>query len=1032
MTECVITLFGEPEATVDGELVGLGPAWPFLSVLLLWRQPRPIRMGDVVDMLTRPESLADDPGARFRKHRRIVQTALKLELPQGRALAEIAGAILACAEVDVALFDEKIESADGEQVREAIQIRRRGPLLAGWKALDIIEKERAVREKKYQNALWRLIQEDRHTRPEDALCFIEMLSETEGLPPARVEVLQEMKLTLEHELLREEEAAPVVVARPSRILRPITSFVGREQEKQHIKTSLTMERLVTLVGMGGCGKTRLALEIAADMEKAGEYGVWPIELASLRDPTLLPQTVARTLGLEVNTDFVEAAIAYLLVQEKPTLLLDNCEHLIQASADLVETLLQACPNLQVLATSRKPLNIDGEHLCRLQPLPFPDPATLRADAPDSLAALLAYDAVRLFVDRALQFREFTLGPENVGPIAAICTLLDGIPLALELAAARFKALSLDEIAERLSDRFGLLISGRHKSPARHKTLRAVIDWSYDLLTEPERALLCRLSVFAGGWTLDAAEAVGSSEDLPPTAVLDLLEGLVDNSLVVADLMDAPGRFRMLETVRQYAQADLRERGGWEATHSKHRDYFLALAEEAETSLRGPEQKEWLDRLEAQIDNLRAALSWCLEPDAEKQAGGNETGLRLAGALRVFWDMHGYFSEGRRWLETAIERGGAAASPAVQAKAFGALGPLIAYLGEHEAATALLERSLALHRQLGDNDEEGISLNNLGLVALFQGHYPAAKALFQEGLRLRRQIDDKHGSAKTLNNLGQVAAEQGRLDEARELYQESLTLHRRIGDKNGIAMSLNNLANLGYHQGDYETAKAVFEESLALSRVIGHTRVIASTLCNLGGVAHGLGDDQAATAYLKESLMLRRQIGETRGTADTLNNLADIALHQRDYTAAWKLYEESLTLRRRIGNKQNIAYSLHNLGEVADGQGRTAEADALFRESLTLMREIEDEYGIAFSLEGLASVAALSGRASAAARLWGAAESLREANGTPRPANTQEEYQSKVAAVRVSLGDAALASVWAEGRTLTWKQAVSLALGESAS
>ena len=392
----------------------------------------------------------------------------------------------------------------------------------------------------------------------------------------------------------------------------------------------------------------------------------------------------------------EALIAFL--QGKRTLLLlDNCEHLLlddRSGKDdcgtFAATLLHACPTLSIMATSRKPLNIDGEQLCPLSPLPFPAPDFLPPDAPDPVAALLAYDAAQLFVDRALQFRRFTPGPENVGPVAAICAALDGIPLALELAAARVKALPLERIAEVLSDRFGLLTNGRRESPARHKTLRAVIDWSFDLLDTKEQGLFCRLSVFAGGWTLDAAEAVGSSEDLPRADVLNLLESLVDKSLVIADLTASPGRYRMLETVRQYAEDRLRERGEWEETCRKHRDFFLALTEEAAPQLRGPEQKRLLDRLETEHNNLRAAMGW----------RADETSLRLAANLSLFWWLCGYLEEGRRWLEHGTEDD-ANVSKEVRARTLMGAGRLAFVQGKFPEANALYEDNLALRIQLED-------------------------------------------------------------------------------------------------------------------------------------------------------------------------------------------------------------------------------------------------------------------------------------------------------------------------------------------
>ena len=689
--------------------------------------------------------------------------------------------------------------------------------------------------------------------------------------------------------------APTPAAPASRIRRPITRFFGREQETQHILSLLTTERLVTLTGTGGCGKTRLALEVAAALEKSSQWDVCPVELASLKSSALLPQTVAMKLGLAVKAQFVEGLISYFQVQKTPTLLLlDNCEHLVDACAALVEALLQACPGLKVLATSRKPLNIDGEHLHRLLPLPFPGPDFPGPDLPDPVAALLRYDAARLFVDRTRQFRSFTLGPDNIRPISAICAALDGIPLALELAAARAKLLTIEKIAEKLGDRFPALADGRRTALPRHRTLRAAIDWSYDLLSEPERALLCRLSVFAGGWTLDAAEAVGASEDLPSADVPATLDSLADNSLVAAAFSDTPDRCRILETVRRYALDRLRERGEWEATRWRHAEWFLRLAEEAEAHLTGAGQKHWLDRLETEHDNLRAAMTWF-----GQHTEGGEACLRLAAALSEFWRVRGFLGEGRQWLTEALRGGGNAPAPA-RARALNTLGSLALCQGDLPAAWNWCEESLALYREVGDTQGIGKALHGLGNVAFYQAHYAVAREKYEESLKLSRLAGDNKGAAHALNNLGSTALYQSDLPAARDCFEESLNLFRVVEDMQGVRKVSHNLGNLAYYQGNYAGARERYEECLRLLQDVGDRRDRAYTLNNLASAALPLDDFKAVQAALAESLALFQEVGDTQGKPLVLAGFASLAAAQNQGARAGRLWGAAEVLREVLG------------------------------------------------------------------------------------------------------------------------------------
>ena len=439
-----------------------------------------------------------------------------------------------------------------------------------------------------------------------------------------------------HPQLRQEfPALRSLTATPNNLAQQVTSFVGRERELAEVKKLLAQTRLATLLGAGGIGKTRLSLHAAVEVLDDFADGVWFVELAPIADPRLLAQAVAPVLGVkeEAGRPVQEALLKF--VQDRQLLLvLDNCEHLLQGCAELAKQLLQAGAQVKILATSREPLHVAGETTYPVPSLSLPEPRMRIAHT-----ALTQYEAIRLFVDRAAAARPaFRLTPNNATLVADICRRLDGIPLALELAAARVRVLSVETIAARLSDRFRLLTGGDRTALPRQQTLRACIDWSYDLLTEAERSVLRRLAVFAGGWTLEAAEAVGTGGDVQADEVLDVPAQLVEKSLVA---MDAEGtRYQLLETVRQYAQDRLHESGEAEAIRERHRDYFLALAEEAEPKLLGAEQAAWLRRLEAEHDNLRAGLSWSLEDS------GSQAGLRLCGALQRFWITRGHFSEGR--------------------------------------------------------------------------------------------------------------------------------------------------------------------------------------------------------------------------------------------------------------------------------------------------------------------------------------------------------------------------------------------------
>jgi predicted ATPase/class 3 adenylate cyclase len=774
---------------------------------------------------------------------------------------------------------------------------------------------------------------------------------------------------------------------PNNLPRQLTSFIGREKESAEVATLLSKTSLLTFTGSGGCGKTRLALQVAADVLDQYPDGVWLVELAPLVDPALVPQTVASVLGLteQVGRTYMQTLIDYL----KPKhllLVLDNCEHLLTACVQLCDALLRSCPQIKILASSREGLGIAGELTYPVPSLSLPDPKQMV-----TVESVSQYEAVRLFIDRA-QFHlpAFAVTNQNAPALASVCHRLDGIPLAIELAAARVRSLSVEEINTRLDNRFRLLTGGSKTALPRQQTLRALIDWSYGLLTDAEKLLLCWVSVFAGGWTLAAAEQVGageseSGEAIEEWEVLDLLTGLVDKSLVIAATQGESTRYRQLETVRQYARQHLVESGESEEVRRRHRDYFLALGEEAEPQLRGAEQVEWLEALETEHDNLRQALAFCLEATE-----GGEAGLRLGAALWRFWDVRGHFGEGREYLTAALERTVGLEQRLLRARALAGAGCLAWRQGDYTAARTLNEESLTIFQEVGDRQGIAISLNNLGDVTSSQSDYGAARVLFEESLTIKRELGDKYGIANSLNDLGNVALDQNDYGVARALHEESLTIRRELGDKRGIAVSLNNLGWMASSQGEYTTARALHEESLTIRRELGDKRGIAVSLNNLGWMASSQGDNAAARVLFEESLTLFRGMGDKYGIANILNGPGNVAREQGDYVAARALYEESLAIFRELGNKPGIAMSLDEHASLDHKEQQVARA----------------------------------------ARLWGAATSLREAIGSPRAPMEQEKYNKEVAQVRSALGDAAFAAAFEEGRAMTLEEALEYALAKA--
>ena len=678
---------------------------------------------------------------------------------------------------------------------------------------------------------------------------------------------------------------------PNNLPRQLTSFVGRESELAKIQGLLRMSPLLTLTGTGGVGKTRLAIQAASDLLNEYHDGVWFIELGPLGDPDRVPHTAASALTLRERPgrSAMETLVDYLEPKQS-ILILDNCEHLLPAAAALADGLLRACPALRVLATSREGLGAVGETLYPVPSLSVPDPERLPA-----VGELTRSEGIRLFTERATAVMPaFTLTERNARAVAEICRRLDGIPLAIELAATRVKAMSVEQIASRLDDRFRLLTGGGRTALPRHQTLQAALDWGHNLLSDGERVLFRRLSVFAGGFTLEAVEQVGAGDGVAAPDVLDLVTHLVERSLVAFDAPEGDARYRLLETIRQYAQVKLLDAGEADAVRQAHLDYYLELAEQADPHLRGPAQMAWLARLATEHDNLRAALGWSLaRPD------GAEVGIRLAGALQWFWFLRGPVTEGREWLERTLSRG-AGVPAAARARALAGLGMFHWRLDSYANARTALEESLTLARGLANGSAIGYALHHLAHVMSFLGSFHQMLEMFEESVSHFRGSGNTWGTAWSLRCMGDALLKQGDPAGAVPRLEESLALVRQTGDRWVLAHGLHSLARLATDQGDHDRANALFEESLAIWREAGDSWNIAITQSELGNVAYRQGRHPQAAALYRESLQRHWDYGDKGSTSKVLEAQARLALARGRSDRAAQLLGTAGALREAIG------------------------------------------------------------------------------------------------------------------------------------
>jgi predicted ATPase/DNA-binding SARP family transcriptional activator len=806
-----------------------------------------------------------------------------------------------------------------------------------------------------------------------------------------------------------EPAATIAHPTPAPRLRglpaPVDDVIGREREEAELRRLLATTRLVTLTGPGGVGKTRLAVALAHAAATAFPDGAHVVDLAPIDEPALVLPEIARALGVrDVARQPLLETVKQQLGEQRVLLVVDNMER-VASAAPVIAELLASCPYLKALITSRIRLRLRGEQEYPVQPLALPDVHATSGDEREyalPATSLTDVPAVALFVRRARAARpDFALTEANAAAVIAICRRLDGLPLAIELGAARVRLLPPSELAERLERPLEVLTGGPRDAPNRQQTLRATIAWSYDLLNPEEQVLFACLSVFAGGCTLEAIETLVGDLDSDAGAglwasssdrwvvtsghsVFDLVASLVDQSLLrqTEGTLGTP-RLSMLETIREYAREQLETSGEAEAVRHRHAAHFLALAEAAAPELTGPDQGIWLDRLESEHDNFRRALT------TFQEAGDAVAQLRLAGALWRFWWQRGFLSEGRRWLERALADGAGVEIP--------------------------------IH---------ATALDGAGALAEAQGDLSMAIVHHEAALNLWRQIGDQRGVARSLTDLGIVADKMGDPERATQLYEDALVLAREEDDRPRIAACLANLGFVSLDQGNHQRAAACFKESLGLFRDLEDQRNLSYVLGGLGGLAFLEGDYRGAVAIQEEVLRHLRELGDRQGIADTLADLGHAVQRQGDLDRAWELYSQGLDLYRDLADPSGAAFVLTHLGRLAHLRGDAARAETLLHESLEAGWRLGEKATVTEAIEGLAGVACDRGEATQCARLLGIAEALRETTGIPLPAVHEPEIERYVTTARAALGEASFAAARGEGRSLGPEHAVAVLAGHA--
>ncbi len=802
--------------------------------------------------------------------------------------------------------------------------------------------------------------------------------------------------------------AAVASTWPATLPAPATSLVGRADAVAAVAALLHGPdvRLVTILGPGGVGKTRLGVQVAASLAGTFAGGVVFVPLATVREPGFVPAAVATALGLaeEIGRTPRETVLAALREREA-LLVLDNFEQ-ITAAAGFVAAMLAACPRVKLVATSRVPLHIRGEREYPLPPLAVPEPgASGVADA--------TTPAVELFVERARAAKpDFALTEANAGAVAAICARLDGLPLAIELAAARVRLFPPAALLARLDKPLSLLSGGDAALPPRQQTMRNAIAWSYDLLEDRERRLFRRLAICVGGCDTDAAEVLWGPEDDPTANVFGWIESLVDKHLLELDERGDRVRLSMLETIREYALEQLAAAGEADALQRRHAGHYHALAEQGRSALHGAEQLPWLERLETEQDNFRAALVW------SQEASEIETGLAIAGSLWRFWYTRSHYDEGQTWLESLLAHDARANYPAhltTRARALNGAGFFaLAVAGDYAHAEACNEEALVLWRRAGNRTREADTLDYLAEGAKSRGDLHRARSLFDQSMALRGQEGDERGRSDTLCRVGMLLRSQGDHAGAVMRFEEALALRRRTQHLGGTAYVLDMLGDTLREQGDYARAQVLLAESLTIHRTVGNRAGAASALTNLGLIAEYRRDYPRAAERYAEALAIHRELNDRSGLANSLNTLGMIAYRQGDLAQAIELCEQALAIHQEIGDERGIAFGLSYLGTFALAAGDYPQAAAAFAESLARCHAMGNTGAVMENIESLAQLAQAQGDATRAARLFGMAAHLRDTAHLALSPADADEHARVLAITRAALAPDAFAAAWAAG------------------
>ena len=817
--------------------------------------------------------------------------------------------------------------------------------------------------------------------------------------------------------------ATTAAASPRTVPMSPTPLLGRERDVAmalHLFNESTGGRLVTLTGPGGVGKTRLAVQVAGHRHAAWADGAVFVDLAPLREPELLPAALAQALGIgDAGDQPVLETVRQSLAARRMLLVLDNFEQVL-ASAPVVADLLATCPYLTCLVTSREPLHLRWEHEQPVLPLALP------AMGNQDLQGIAASPAVALFVQRARAVMPtFVLTAHSAAVVAEICFRLDGLPLAIELAAARSKLLTPQAIQARLGHRLGLLAGETPDAPLRHQTLRAALDWSYDLLKPADRALFRCLAVFVGGFTVEAASAVCAGIT---DVTLDRLGALVDKSLILIGALadtraeSSEPRFRLLETIREYGLELLENSGELDATLERHARYLVTLAEQAEPRIVESGQTYWLNLIEDEHDNLRAALTWSAREPARV-----ELGLRLLTSLISFWYIRSNFGESRTWLERLLAQAEhAQVSPALRVKALWSAGSLASYQGDYAGAGSLIEAAMAIDRADQDDATTTVLLTWRGLVAFGQFDDAKAQRCFEEARKLGRRLGDIRLFAFALSHLSRLAYRQSDYARARRLGQASLRLFRARDEPWGVALLLTVLGAVAHRTGKYELARSLHEQSLDLSREVGDRANVAQALTNLGNLERALGDLVGARGRYEESLRLCREIGDRRGASLALGNLGAVIERQGDRAGARRLYEESLTIVRAVGNQRALPAVLGRLANLARVEGDVDAARIGYLECLRLWQRVGDHRAVMCCLVECANLVAAA-QPESALRLYTAADMLLRQLGSSLPPPEREDVDRAMTVLHRVLGEGTAAAAIAAGREMALPDAVRLAV-----